>query len=152
HVHAGVVDEHVQRLEARDGLGGGAAHVLVARDVAAQGERTAAGALDFRRDGACSGLVDVEQRDRGALEREAPRDRASDPGRGARDERNFAREIRAAAHALTASRSLGAATNRPTPSALVLVVPDLRLPELDLVAVGIDDPEELSVLVVLGSL
>src|SRR5690349_9391328 len=37
-------------------------------------------------------------------------------------------------------------------SALVLVVPGHRLPELDLVVVGIEDPGELAVLVRLGPL
>src|SRR5262245_48399263 len=41
---------------------------------------------------------------------------------------------------------------RGTLSALVLVVPEHRLPELDLVPIRIHDPRELAVLVRLGSL
>jgi hypothetical protein len=80
-VDRGVVDQHVDLAELVDGALSGLRHLLLARDVRLDGERTAAGVADElrRRLGVVAALVDGG--DRGAFFGKAQRVLAADAAR-----------------------------------------------------------------------
>src|SRR5262245_3107561 len=95
-VDCGVVHQHVDRAESREGLGGQAQRIALARDIALHAQRLRAPGLDLLDGGL--GIDDVGHHDAGALRGDTQAVFASDASRAARDDDDLVLEAHRASY------------------------------------------------------
>ncbi len=91
---AGHVAQHIEPAEAVDAIGDGGVALFAARQISGASDDRCTGRRNLLGQGFEPGRIAIVGEDRGTLARQAHGDRSTDPGRGARDERNASVEAR----------------------------------------------------------